>query len=227
MNLARFAEKTMFPGWLRLWHWANALLFAALLFTGFALHFAGVGAGGISFRLAVRLHNATGIALAVVYDFYVVGMMVTGHWRQFAPQPGLLRRIVGQVRYYLWGIFKGAHHPYPATIEHRFNPIQQLAYVAAVFLFFPLQIISGVALLYPHKAPERLLGVSGILPMAALHSLMAYAFTAFLLVHLYLALTVAEPNTGVRAMMLGDRKPGRARDEHDAAPPSLRPAHPF
>lgn len=220
------AAKAMFPRWLRAWHWANAALFAALLFTGFSLHFAGVGSGGVSFRMAVRVHNATGIALSVVYDYYIICMMLTGHWRQFVPRPGLIRKIFGQIRYYIWGIFKGEHHPYPATPESRFNPIQQLAYIAAIFLFFPLQIISGVALLYPHKAPEKFMGMNGILPMAALHSLLAYAFVAFLLVHLYLALTVGEEHTGVRAMLLGDRKPGSA--PHPPHPPhdTHAPLHP-
>lgn len=215
------AEKRMFPAWLRLWHWANAATFAALIVTGFSLHFAGVGSSAMSFRLAVRLHNATGIALALIYDFYIIAMAVTGHWRQFVPRPGIIRRILGQVRYYIWGIFKGEHHPYPATVKGRFNPIQMLAYLAAVFVFFPAQIVSGVALLYPHEAPDKVLGVNGILPMAALHSLMAYAFVAFLLVHIYLALTVAEENTGLRAMVLGDRKPppGAAHGGHgDDAP---------
>lgn len=211
------AEKRMFPLWLRLWHWANLAVFATLIVTGFSLHFAGVGSNAMSFRLAVRLHNATGIAVALIYDFYMIAMALTGHWRQFVPRPGLIRRILGQVRYYIWGIFKGEHHPYPATVESRFNPIQMLAYLAAVFVFFPAQIISGVALLYPHEAPEKVFGVNGILPMAALHSVMAYAFVSFLLVHVYLALSVAEEHTGLRGMVLGGGMPknGDGHDEHD------------
>jgi thiosulfate reductase cytochrome b subunit len=211
-------NKQMFPLWLRLWHWANLAVFVALIVTGFSLHFAGVGSNGMSFRLAVRVHNATGIALSVIYDFYVIAMALTGHWRQFVPRPGLIRRILLQVRYYIWGIFRGEHHPFPASTKSRFNPIQMLAYLGAVFVFFPLQIVSGVALLYPHEAPEKVMGVNGILPMAAIHSLTAYLFMAFLLVHVYLALTVAEENTGIRNMLLGNKLPKEGEPEPHHAP---------
>jgi thiosulfate reductase cytochrome b subunit len=49
--------------------------------------------------------------------------------------------------------------------------------------------------------------MGGIWPMAIAHSVIAYSSCAFLVVHLYLALTVGEPHTGVAAMALGDRMP--------------------
>ena len=210
-------EQQLFPRWLRLWHWANAILFLTLIVTGFSLHFAGVGQGGVGFKLAVTIHNLFGVALVGVYLFYLGSMAVTGHWRQYIPRRPLFQRIYKQVLYYIWGIFKGAHHPYEACVESRFNPIQQLAYIACVFAIFPLQIVTGIALLYPDMAPPTVWGMNGLWPAAVGHSVVAYGSCAFLLVHLYLALTVGEEHTGVRAMVFGDRKPAEGAAHGHAA----------
>ena len=200
-------EQQLFPRWLRLWHWANALLFLTLIVTGFSLHFAGVGQGGVGFKLAVTIHNLLGVALVGVYLFYLGSMAVTGHWRQYIPRRPLFQRIYKQVLYYIWGIFKGAHHPYEASVESRFNPIQQLAYIMAVLTLMPGQIVTGVALLFPDRVPEQAFGMNGIMPWAVGHAAIAYFTVVFLFIHLYLALTVGEPHTGVKSMLLGDRMP--------------------
>jgi thiosulfate reductase cytochrome b subunit len=201
------SKRVMFPRWLRWWHWINAVVFIELIVTGFSLHYADEGAG-VPFRNSVIMHNALGVALIDAYLFYVLRMLVTGHYRQFMPHRGQLRDILKQTRFYLFGIFQGAHHPFVAVPERRFNPIQQLAYIALIFFLIPAQAITGIFLLYPTHAPESFLErIGGIGPVAIAHSVIAYASTAFLVVHLYLALTVAEPHTGVTAMALGDRMP--------------------
>lgn len=71
---------------------------------------------------------------------------------------------------------------------------------------FPMQIITGLLLLFPSSVPEKVADLPGLLPVAIGHSVTAYVFTLFLIVHVYLAITVAEPHTGIRAMLFGDRK---------------------
>lgn len=207
-------RRVMFPGWLRLWHWANAAFFLVLIVTGFSLHFAGVGTVGTGFRWQVVTHNAVGVALVAAYVYYLVAMVVTGHWRQYVPHRGQIADIVKQARYYLHGIFVGAHHPFVAIPERRFNPIQQLAYVQAIFFLLPVQAITGVALLFPDHAPESIAGMGGVWPMAVGHSVSAYLSITFLLIHLYLALTVGEPHTGIASMLLGDRMPPPEPGDH-------------
>ena len=199
--------RVMFPTWLRVWHWANAFLYAVLLATGFSLHFAGVGAGGVQFRWSVLTHNVLGVALVGAYAYYLLAMAVTGHWRQYLPHRGQIADILLQARYYLYGIFVGAHHPFVAIPERRFNPIQQLAYIMAVLTLMPGQIVTGVALLFPDRVPEQAFGMNGIMPWAVGHAAIAYFTVVFLFIHLYLALTVGEPHTGVKSMLLGDRMP--------------------
>lgn len=209
----------MFPGWLRAWHWVNAFLFLALVGTGFALHYGEAVAGGY-FRWAVMGHNATGVACTLAYVFYLASMIWTGHWRQYVPRRPFFRRAARQVRYYLSDIFQGGHHPFPATVISRFNPLQQVSYIGAVFLMFPVQIGTGLLLLFPLSVPEKVASLPGLLPVAIGHSVTAYVFTMFLIVHVYLAITVSEPHTGIRAMLFGDRKKQGPEGAEDRGPGS-------
>ncbi|MBI4953340.1 MAG: cytochrome b/b6 domain-containing protein [Myxococcales bacterium] len=200
-------KRVMFPRWLRLWHWLNAVLFSVLIVTGFSLHFAGSGSVGVGFRVSFLVHNVLGIGLVAAFVGYLAAMLITGHWRQYLPRRTILGDALKQVRFYIFGILRGEHHPFVAVPERRFNPVQQLAYVFAVFVLIPAQIVTGLLLLFPDLAPAQVLGLGGVWPMALAHSLVAYASCAFLFVHLYLALTVGEPHTGVASMLLGDRIP--------------------
>lgn len=204
-------KRAMFPLWLRAWHWTNAVLFLGLIVTGFMLHYATTGG---YFRAAVIGHNVLGIGCTLTYLYYLGMIAVTGHWRQFLPRRPFVGRMIRQVLYYLQDIFRGGHHPFPATLEGRFNPLQQIAYVKAIFVLFPVQIVTGLALLFPLYVPERILGFPGLLPVAVAHSVAAYAFTLFLIVHVYLALTVAEAHTGIKAMVLGDQAEPPSHLEH-------------
>lgn len=103
---------------------------------------------------------------------FFVRNAVTGDTRQYLGKPpDGLRGLLLQVRFYLVGIFRGAEHPYGATRERRFNPLQQMAYATAMYVLLPILIVTGVILLYP----QLLLSAVGMI--------------AFLLGHIYLATT--------------------------------------
>jgi len=215
-----YRGKAMFPIWLRAWHWVNAALFFVLLATGLSMHFAGAFTGVVSLRWAVRLHNISGVLLAVAYAFFLVVIVKSGHWRQYLPETKPKNYYL-QGRFYLYGIFRGEHHPFPATAKARFNPLQKASYFFVVLLAYPVQTITGVFLLYPGSAPETVAGFGGILPMAVAHTLFSYALVLFLIVHVYLALTVAEPHTTVGRMILGDRPVPPEVLPPDEAPPVI------
>ena len=194
----------LFPLWIRVWHWINASLFIALAITGLSLHLAGTGMSPISFRPAVIIHNACGAVLAANFALYVLNLLRTGQWRHYAVRPrGLVGRLIAQMRYYAGGIFRGEPHPFHASAAARFNPLQQLTYLAAMFAGFPLLVVTGLFMLFPAAAPERVAGMGGVWPMATAHTILAYCFVAFLVTHVYLALTAAEPDAGIQAMFTG------------------------
>lgn len=52
----------LYPVWVRLWHWTNALLFLILIASGVSMHFAGAD-WLMSFATARVVHNVAGILL--------------------------------------------------------------------------------------------------------------------------------------------------------------------
>jgi thiosulfate reductase cytochrome b subunit len=194
----------IFPLHVRAWHWLNAALFLVLAVTGFSLHFAGVGISPVPFRAAVFAHNVAGALAITNFAVFVGILLASGSWRQYTPAPsGFFARLFRQALYYGQGVFRGEPHPFHASRENRFNPLQQVTYLAAMFAGFPLLAVTGFMLLFPGAAPERVAGIAGLWPVAILHTLLAYFFLAFLVVHVFLALAMAEPETGLRAMLQG------------------------
>ena len=51
--------------------------------------------------------------------------------------------LVKQFKYYSWGMFKGEKHPFLVTEERKFNPLQKLTYVLAMYVAVPLLITMG------------------------------------------------------------------------------------
>lgn len=177
----------LLPLWLRLWHWANALLIITLAITGGSLHFSNPAAPVVEFSLAVRLHNIAGVLLACNYSFFVIANAVTGNWWQYVPKPpGILARCWAQTRYYLWGVFKGEPEPFKVTLETNFNALQALIYWFIMYIVLPVTVATGLVFLYPQLAPAELFGVDGLLPVALLHYLSAGVIVLFAIAHIYL-----------------------------------------
>ncbi|MBF0155592.1 MAG: cytochrome b/b6 domain-containing protein [Magnetococcales bacterium] len=194
----------LYPLWLRLWHWLNALLFLLLLGSGLALHFPDALAGILGFNDARVIHNTCGVALSGHYLIFVVATFLGGNRRHYLPRwRGLPGRIGRQTRFYAVGIFRGEPHPFPATVACKFNPLQQLTYIGVMFGLLPAVIVTGLLFLFPEYAPERIGGMGGLWPVAVAHYLVGLALTIFLVGHLYLA-TAGETLLGeVRKMIRG------------------------
>ncbi len=110
----------------RLWHWSNALLFVLLLASGLINHFAMVGATAVKSLVAV--HEVCGFLLLACWLGFVLINAVgdNGHHYRIRRQ-GWLERAAKQTRFYLFGIMQGEEHPFPATTQSKFNPLQQVA----------------------------------------------------------------------------------------------------
>ncbi|RME31710.1 MAG: cytochrome B, partial [Candidatus Zixiibacteriota bacterium] len=57
----------LYPLWLRIWHWSNALLFLVLIATGVSMHYASLDKPLVPFETAIAVHNVSGVALALLY----------------------------------------------------------------------------------------------------------------------------------------------------------------
>jgi thiosulfate reductase cytochrome b subunit len=111
--------------------------------------------------------------------------------------------MVVQIKFYLIGIFKGEEHPFEKTREKRLNPLQKITYFGILNVLLPLQGITGILIWGAQQRPilaERLGGLAFLSPF---HSLIAWLFISFILLHVYLTTTGPTPSTGIRAMMMG------------------------
>jgi thiosulfate reductase cytochrome b subunit len=187
-RMSAAAEKVkMYPGWLRFWHWSNAILFIVLAYTGVRMHFGQRRGPIMSFETAFDVHNLAGSLLVAIGVLFFVGNVLGRNQRQYLSRPrDGLRGILRQLQWYLIGIFKGEPHPYHAAPEHKFNPLQHLTYVGVMYVMYPLLLLSGVALLFPGVLPEDVLGYPGTFWLAAIHWITAAAGILFLAGHLYL-----------------------------------------
>ncbi|MBF0414509.1 MAG: cytochrome b/b6 domain-containing protein [Magnetococcales bacterium] len=194
----------LYPLWVRIWHWCNAVIFILLLASGISLHFADPAAPLIPFAVARVIHNLSGLCLTLGFVLYVVNNGRSGNFRHYWPVfQGLVGRIMKQTDYYARGIFLGLPHPIAPTWEQKFNPLQQLTYLAIMYLLVPLVIVTGFMLWVPEWAPGQVLGMDGLWPAAVLHYLLAVALGIFFITHLYL-ITVGETMTSqIKKMITG------------------------
>ena len=174
----------------RYWHWLNALLFIVLIVTGFNMHFADIDNAWLSFELSVTFHNAAALLVIIGYLFYLAASVVNGNIKNYLPHfRQFFTKLYRQTRFYLFDIFLGRPHPYPAEKGNKFNPLQKAAYVFVMFILFPILIGSGIVMYLPALAPKELMGYPGIYPIAMVHYGAAVLFVMFLMVHLYLSTT--------------------------------------
>lgn len=187
----------LFTRFERFWHWAQAALIILLLFTGFAIH----GSHGlIHFRTAVEIHEMAVWLLIVLWLFAIFWHFTTGQWRHYIPT---MHNVDRMVRYYAYGIFVGAPHPYKASVERKHNPLQRLTYLGVKLFVNPLLWLSGLAYLFFSALQPWLPAWLGLQQVAWLHTAGAFLMLAFLIAHVYLATAGATPTAHLRAMITG------------------------
>lgn len=194
----------LYPKWIRLWHALNALMFLVLIVTGLSLHFASMEGGPISFELSMILHNICAIVLTFNYGIFLVGNTLTRNgmfyrkWRK-----NIWPKLWKQFQFYAVGIFKGEKHPFPVTKKQKFNPLQKVSYVFAMYFGMPLLIVSGIALMFPEKVSITLFNISGLLFYDTLHVVVGFVLSIFLLIHLYTCTLGDKPGTLFKSMVTG------------------------
>lgn len=182
----------------RFWHWSQAALVIFMLLTGFEIHGFYENFG---FGRAVRLHTLSAWALLTLWAFTIFWQFTTGEWRQYIPT---LTRVLAMVRYYIYGIFVHAPHPFHKTSEKKHNPLQRLAYVSLLALVSPLIWASG--LLYLFFAYWKPLGLDAYLSLesvALAHTAGAFMMLVFFIVHVYLTTTGHTPTAHIKTMITG------------------------
>ena len=194
----------LYPKWLRAWHQVNALMFLILIITGLSMQY---GLFYIPFDAAVSIHNICGIILAVNYLLFIIGSLLSGNYKYYLLKfSGFIKELKMQFRYYCYGMFKGEKPPFPLNEERKFNPLQKVSYALIMFVFVPVIIISGLAMMYPQIIVNKILGMSGIVVTDLLHIIAGFIGSMFMLVHIYFCTIGASPKANFRSIMNGNHE---------------------
>ena len=194
----------LYPVWIRIWHVINALMFILLILTGISLHYSGSGFTLIGFEASVGIHNVCALILTFNYGVYVIGNMVTKNGKYYRKwRKNLVPKLWKQFVFYAVGIFRNEPHPFPITKKQKFNPLQKVAYVFAMYFGMPLLIISGIALMVPDLIGYKVFNVSGLIFYDVLHIVVGFVLSVFLLIHLYTCTLGDKPGTLFKSMING------------------------
>ena len=194
----------LYPIWIRLWHVTNALLFILLIITGFSLHYASIDNSFIPFNVSVVIHNVCAIILSINYGVFVLGNIVTNNGMFYSKwRKNLWPKLWKQFQFYAFGIFKGDPHPFPITKKQKFNPLQKVSYVFAMYLGMPLLIISGVGLMFPERIGQSIFKINALVFYDVLHLVVAFVLSIFLVIHLYTCTLGDKPGTLFKSMLNG------------------------
>ena len=193
------AKVRLYSRFLRLWHWLQAFLVMFLLLTGFEVH----GTYSLfGYEDASTWHRFAAWSLIGLWVLAWFWHLTTGEWKQYIPSP--VDRVVAMLRYYGFGIFKGEPHPFHKDRWHRHNPLQRLAYLSVHVMIGPLLWLSGLLYITYNLWPAFGIGGLELWMVAAAHTAGAFLMIAFLIAHLYLALTTAEVPLGhLKTMITG------------------------
>jgi thiosulfate reductase cytochrome b subunit len=196
----------LYPKWIRAWHIINALMFLILIVTGLSMQYTDKGNSSymVGFAKAVRVHNFAALILTASYVVFILGNAIMKNGRYYRIERKNFRSdLTKQLRYYAFGMFRGEKHPFPVTMERKFNPLQKFSYVLAMYVGMPLLIISGIVLLFPEIAINNFMGMSGLVLNDVLHISTGFFLSIFMIIHIYTCTLGAKPSSLFWGMISG------------------------
>jgi thiosulfate reductase cytochrome b subunit len=194
----------MYDAYDRIWHWVQASVILLLIVTGLIIHKPHLF-GMFSFAYVVQMHNVLGFILLINAALALFYTLASGTIRRFLPDPNnFLGRAMAQAAYYSKGIFAGDPHPLEKTRENRLNPLQQITYLAILNILLPAQVVTGVLIWGMQEWPRLAAALGGLPLLAPIHTLLAWAFASFIVMHVYLTTAAGDtPGAGIRSMITG------------------------
>ncbi len=174
-----------YPIWIRIWHWINALLCLLLIISGVSMQYSDPDSPFIPFNIAVNMHNICGVLLSINYLQFFICNIIFNNGKNYTLGKGIWKKLVLQLRYYSFGVFKGEKPPFPINKQRKFNPLQRFSYILIMYLGVPFIIITGWALLFPEIIISEIFNLSGILLTDIIHIIIGFTISIFLLVHVY------------------------------------------
>lgn len=187
----------------RLWHWLQTAAIVLLLLTGLVIHRPDTFSF-IDFNNMVLVHNIVAGILAGNAFLALFYHLASGEIQQYIPKPkGFFDRTITQAMFYLQGIFKGEEHPFEKTPEKKLNPLQQVTYFGLLNVLLPLQGITGTLMWGVQRWPSLANALGGLPVLAPIHTILAWLFASFIVLHVYLTTTGHTAVSSIEAMITG------------------------
>jgi formate dehydrogenase gamma subunit len=211
---------------IRIWHWINALGFIILIITGAQIRFGNI-IHLFSFETAVDIHSWTGFILLANYFIWLTYYLLTLKIKIYIPPLHhpieFAKKAIRQAKFYGFGIMVGDQNPHHSTPDNKFNPMQQVSYLMIMALLIPVQIITGLFLWDPKFFAPVVNLIGGIQIADMIHVLLFIFFSAFIIVHFYLATLGHTTMAHIVAMFSGyeeeheEHEHGHAEEVHSNA----------
>ncbi len=218
-NHVKLQRVFMYTVYERLWHWIQAVMILYLIFSGLAIHKPHFF-GDISFPLMVKTHNFFSLVLLANAALALFYNLVSGRFQQYLPEPkDFFTRSILQFMYYTRGIFQGEPHPFEKTRAKRLNPLQEFTYFVILNLLLPAQAITGIMVYWGQQnLPAYFTSLGGLPVLAPIHTAIAWLFSTFVVLHVYLVTTSGHTSmAAITAMITGyediEQRPGPVEPE--------------
>src|SRR4030043_388742 len=173
---------------IRIWHWVNALGFIILILTGANIRNI---INIFSVETAVEIHSWLGFILLANSCIWLFYYLLTLKIKIYIPPLHhpieFAKKAITQAKFYGWGIMVGDENPHHSTPDNKFNPMQQMSYLMIMAALIPVQIITGLFLWDPKLFGPVVNLIGGIQIADTIHILLWIFFSAFIIVHFYLA----------------------------------------
>ncbi len=190
---------------LRIWHWINALGMVTLALTGIQIRYVGM-IDVLSFHTAVVVHNYTGFVIIANFCLWLLFHLFTDQARNYHSELSptkLFKGSLDQLIYYGYGMFKGQPNPYRITEYHKFNPLQALTYQFVMFIWVPIQMLTGLLLWDVTRFGPIVDFVGGVRVVDTVHVLIFTVIVLYIPLHAYLATLGHTPTEHIKAMITG------------------------
>ncbi|MCX6301528.1 MAG: cytochrome b/b6 domain-containing protein [Bacteroidia bacterium] len=196
----------LYPLWIRLWHFVNAILIMILIITGAAMQFADADHPLLTagFAGSARLHDVAAIILTISYIAFVAGNIVTGNSKYYRiSKKNLFSGTGKQLKYFLYGMFRKEKQPFPVTMDNKFNPLEKVSYNLIMYIIMPLLILSGIIMLFQDLKVIIVFGTGLFIFTDILHIILGFLVSVFLIIHVYCCTIGPKPGSLFRGLISG------------------------
>ncbi len=189
----------------RIWHWANALMFIILIVTGVQIRYLDLFSL-MSFRTAVVVHNWVAFALIANFFIWLLFYLFSDRNKAYHPEFNIVKladQSLKQMLYYGYGMFRGEPNPHHIDPYNKFNPLQRMLYQILMLLLLPLQFATGLMLWDVKRFQPWIDMVGGVRVVDTVHVLIFIFFVFYMFFHPYLATLGHTPTAHIKAMITG------------------------